>query len=176
MPRYRIYTIDDNRYIDAIGKYVYVSVHFRGTSVNIQQEGGFLLGIEEYDTIDDNYQFNYEDFPAFRNDMTSIRDESIKKCITQLENIKNIITYQQLVDLINDTDNNNYSYLIYISDRANIEADFYKFHNQIKKADKIFCDKQNNLIYILLNYGKIVEELNEINVFCKENDITFHWI
>ena len=57
MPRYRIYTIDDNRYIDAIGKYVYVSVHFRGTSVNIQQEGGFLLGIEEYDTIDDNYQF-----------------------------------------------------------------------------------------------------------------------
>ena len=45
MVRYRIYTLNDIRYIDAIGKYVYVSVHFRGTSVNIQPQGGFLLGI-----------------------------------------------------------------------------------------------------------------------------------
>jgi hypothetical protein len=176
MVRYRIYNIDDSRYIDAIGKYVYVSVHFRGTSVNIQPQGGFLLGIEEYDTIDDNYQFNYDDFPAFRNDMTAIRDESIQKCIHQLTDTKNSITYQQLVELVNDTDSNNYSSLIYVSDRANIEADFYKFFNQIKRADRIFVDKQNNLIYILVNYEKIVEELNEINVFCKENNISFHWI
>ena len=176
MVRYRIYTLNDIRYIDAIGKYVYVSVHFRGTSINIQPAGGFLLGIEEYDSIDEDFRFNYEDFPAFRNDMTSIRDVNIQNCINQLADKKKTINYQQLVDLVNDKENDNYSSMIHVNDRANIESDFYKFHNKIKMADKIYCDKQNNLIYIISNYHKIVEELKEINAFCKENDITFHWI
>jgi len=168
MVRYRIYTIDDKRYLDAIGTYVYVSVHFRGASVNLQPKGGFLLGIEEYDTIDDNYQFNYEDLPAFRNDMTSIMGNTIKDCIRQLANKNKLISYEELVDMIN----NNSGSVFDEHDRWNKEADFYKYHREITIADKLYFDKLNKLCYIILEYDKIVEELNEINTFCRENDIT----
>lgn len=45
MIKYRIFGSNEE-YIDAIGEYVYISVHIRGTSVNFQKEGGFILSID----------------------------------------------------------------------------------------------------------------------------------
>jgi hypothetical protein len=170
--RYRIYNGDnDFRYIDAIGEYVYVSVHFRGTSVNIQPKGGFILGEEEHTIIDENYSFKYDDFPEFRNDSTAIRDSSINKCIKQFEKT---ITYQELMGHINDYSLG--SLLDCCSNRENIEKDFYDYQHVIKTADKIFIESNNGLFYVITNYSKIVEELREIDIYCKKYDITQHWI
>jgi len=167
MVRYRIYSMDDKRYIDAIGKYVYVSVHFRGTSVNLQPEGGFLLGVEEYGIVDDDYQFKYDDFPEFRNDITAIKGNNIKDCIKCITDTSKVISYKDVIDMIND----NSGSVLDEYDRWNKQADFYKYHRKITLCDKIYFDKTDNLCYIIMNYSKILEELNTINVFCKENNI-----
>uniref|UniRef100_A0A6C0HIA3 Uncharacterized protein n=1 Tax=viral metagenome TaxID=1070528 RepID=A0A6C0HIA3_9ZZZZ len=170
MVRYRIYNDETNRFIDAIGNYVYVSVHSRGTSVNLQPAGGILLGFEEYDSIDENYTFHYEDIPAFRSDMTSIRGSSINACIQQLSDENKTLSYQQLVDMVID---NNASDDYY---QWNREADFFKYHKQITLANKIYYEKSDDLCFIITRFDKIVEELREINAFCNENDISFQKI
>ena len=90
MIKYRIFGSNEE-YIDAIGEYVYISVHIRGTSVNFQKEGGFILSIDnlqnEYKFIDDD---DKEVMPSFRNDFTSIRCESIDECIEKLAAFLNI--------------------------------------------------------------------------------------
>jgi len=171
--RYRIFDgFGVHNYLDAIGEYVYISVHVRGTSVNIQPKGGFILGIKEDDIID---VFICEDnLPNFRNDFTSIRGESIDDCIQQLNDITKLITYQDLLNVVNDVSIG--SCLDCHNNREEIEIDFYKYQDTIKNANKIYFDKVEGLIYIILDYKNIINELEEINIFCKNNDITEHWI
>lgn len=171
MVLYRTYVnVANDKHMDAIGKYVYVSVHIRGTSVNLHNAGGFLLGNYEESSnihIDENYTFSEDDFPKFRNDYTALRKESIDECIQELN--KNIITYQQLHNIITDED-------VYLYNENNVN-EFYKYNNLIKKADRIIMDEfDNTYCYIIMNYEKVIEELNEINTYCKNNNVVFNWV
>jgi hypothetical protein len=162
MIKYRFFGSDEN-YIDAIGNYVYVSVHVRGTSVNFQKDGGFILSI---DNLYNESKFcNDDNMPSFRNDFTSIRCESIDECIEKLNNESNYITYDQLIETLDDD--------FYI---LRYEPNIYKYNEFIKRADKIYFDKEDQTIFIIMNHKKILEELHEINSYCKNNTIKFHWV
>ena len=170
MIKYRIFGSNEE-YIDAIGEYVYISVHIRGTSVNFQKEGGFILSIDnlqnEYKFIDDD---DKEVMPSFRNDFTSIRCESIDECIEKLNNNDNYITYEELLEKINTEHLSDYDIIRY-------EANLYKYNDIIKQSDKIYFDKiDRSEIFIIVNHKKVLEELHEINNYCKNNNISFHWI
>jgi hypothetical protein len=169
MIKYRFFGLYEN-YIDAIGNYVYVSVHVRGTSVNFQKEGGFLLSNNNLQNINEFSDKN--NMPSFRNDFTSLRCESIDECIEKLNNKNNYITYEQLIEILQNEE----TYNLDEYDRLKYGANIYKYNELIKRADKIYFDKLDGDIFIIMNHKKILEELDEINNYCKNNTIKFHWV
>ena len=186
--RLRLYESCDNTYLDAIGEYVFVSTHIRGTCVNFHPKGGFILGFENIKyykgndivVVDDQYIFDDEsDHPAFRYDFTGIRESNVNECIDLLNNTPRT-TYEELLALINNKDECGLDLISENSGklgREDIEKDFFKYQDIIKSADKILIEGIGTYIriYIILNLKKVIEELVEINTACEKNNVTQSW-
>ena len=102
---------------------------------------------------------------------------NVKECINRLRDKRNYISYEALLEYVN-IDNINVRF------QPNFKKDFTKYETEIKNAEKIYFNEWDYIdrndfssyrcIYIMLNYKKIMDELEEIDKFCYDNKITQH--
>ena len=160
------------RYLFASGESVRLSATLHGTKIYLQpsESNGFILGLE-YDISEQEDLLNLD----ASHDL--LYGTNVKECINRLRDKRNYISYEALLEYVN-IDNINVRF------QPNFKKDFTKYETEIKNAEKIYFNEWDYIdrndfssyrcIYIMLNYKKIMDELEEIDKFCYDNKITQH--
>lgn len=177
--RCKLFKLDnfEYTYMNWIGKYTYGSIFFRGTRICLRNSIGMIYGENDYKSIVDEAQLDnmkltnnimFWDDSTFRAD--SIDDFLDLDKYFEFPNYR-ILDRTSVDEIFNGDDSLfDWSY----SDKFVDNYEKYKIRTQ--NADMIIAEPYNENLFIIDNIDMLIDELQDVNIYAKMNNVRFDWI
>lgn len=142
------------RYLVWIGKYTYGCCHVRGTSINMfKHVGKFITKREHDDEPDENYVFSDASY-QFRNDGDSFRLEGF--------DLEHLIETMWAKFEVPDKNKEEY---------YDLDEEITKY-----KGSNLYRGDGDDYVVMNVDFQLLYDEMDEVNAYAEENNITAEWI